>query len=88
MKHTNGPWTIKVSEVQLDHTRVISEHGTLICQLVMSPKTDEANARLIASAPEMFNALELVLNDDRLMNAMNRDQAIAILDAIRKAKGA
>lgn len=42
---------------------------------------------LISAAPDMLSALELILNDNKLMNEMNRYQSQAIMDAVHKAKG-
>jgi hypothetical protein len=54
-----------------------------ICENVNS----EANARLIASAPELLLALELVLNNNKVMNAVDVETRRAAMNAIAKAKG-
>lgn len=89
MKHTKGPWTTKTSSQDDFTIDIINEDGKLSVAAVYHNYTDEAeaNATLISAAPEMLEALELVLNDNRLMNAMSREQARAILDAVKKAKG-
>lgn len=46
-----------------------------------------AKTLLNNAAPEMLAALELILNDDRLMNAMSREQAQAIMRSVFKANG-
>lgn len=51
------------------------------------PGSEWANAHLIAAAPEMYEALNLLLNDNCLMNAISREQAMAIFGSIRKAEG-
>lgn len=82
-KHTPGPWEVS-GRYNVSATFGVqynaSNHSATAEQL-------SANARLIAAAPEMLKALELVLNDNRLMNAMSREQSRAILDAITKATG-
>lgn len=48
----------------------------------------EANARLIASAPELIEALELVVNELRYVPGFSYVETIKIADSIiRKAKG-
>ncbi len=78
--HTPGPWTVSVQDLS-GQFKIYPASG--------KPAWDacNANARLIAAAPELLEALQLVLSDNRLMNAMNREQARAILDAVAKATG-
>ena len=80
-KHTPGPWTQHGLEI----------HGEIfICDVNENPKDREehiANAHLIAAAPEMLEALELILNDNRLMNAMTKEQAKAVMYSVSKARG-
>lgn len=93
MKHTPGPWMAKDQVIRgpglhpypTVESQIADCRQTWECRL--SDNEAEANARLIAAAPELLEALRLVLNDNRLMNAMNREQARAILDAIAKATG-
>ena len=54
-KHTPGPWST-------DHTyveHVFDSEGTRVadCETMRGPGVDEANARLIAAAPDMLQAL-------------------------------
>lgn len=60
-KHTAGPW-------QLDDDGFIYGEGFIVSDPHSSPEIDiderEANARLIAAAPEMLAALELVTAHD------------------------
>lgn len=90
-KHTPGPWKVNADEYG-NVLGVRATNDATICQINWMIRKRgglqaEANARLIAAAPEMLEALRLVMSDDRLMNAMKREQARAILDAIAKAEG-
>lgn len=83
-KFTPGKWsaqyfTDSTTLIKAEnHTKAIAEvRGTNI----------KANAALIAASPEMFEALELLINDNRLMNAMNKEQAKAIMYSLAKARG-
>ncbi len=62
-KHTPGPWIVSDSSEGLCITM---EHGVRIAELYgvpsgRAPETPEANARLIAAAPELLEALRLML---------------------------
>ena len=55
--HTPGPWELRGSRLVTDpHGVVIAEHIS-----ANGPGTPEANARLIAAAPELLEALENLL---------------------------
>lgn len=80
MKHTKGPWRV--------HGGVINSNTREVASIPdFNSKHDLGNAHLIAAAPEMLEALELILRDNRLMNAMEKNQAKAIMYSIGKAKG-
>lgn len=50
-KHTPGPWFQKVARTM---THLHSENGTMIGSLELGCTEKEANARLIAAAPELL----------------------------------
>ena len=85
-KHTPGPW---VSIRYLDsrfyelgsnefHARLAFTHG--------EGDTDEANMRLIAAAPDLLDALVMVLDDPNALDGRPRTYEI-VCAAIAKAKG-
>lgn len=95
-KHTPGPWRIESQP----HV-VWSNYGALIARVpVYIGERDElweekiANARLIAAAPEMLNAIEAFINADRSEHLAARlnDAEMAAVEsmkaAITKARGA
>lgn len=69
-KHTPGPWKVEVHKdgqlpdwnSQTKHTEIWSQntHVATIHEHVRKNSPDAANARLIAAAPEMLEALKLV----------------------------
>jgi hypothetical protein len=68
MKHTPGPW-----KADRHFESVVSDNGTFICFTVkpgMYPEPHvEANARLIAAAPELLKNLEsIVIVEDHKYN--------------------
>ncbi len=91
-KHTPGPWVVKGSNV-------FSQHGwqdTPIAQPCINPgiAASEANARLIAAAPELLAAAEKVVNNCHfLLNPFFGDEEEAqegikaLHAAIAKARG-
>ena len=99
-KHTPGPWAIdKTSNADSIELIVTSTHlqgqDDDVCSVYggndNNEQTREANARLIASAPELLEALETALTE--ISPAFNFDQAKypewvkQIQSAIKKAKG-
>lgn len=55
MKHTPGPW--KITHTALNGYRVSDSTGWGVA-VVLKDTNDDANARLIAAAPDMFELLE------------------------------
>lgn len=98
-KHTRGPWEVKTEECDKPYIRI---RGTILggrfkIANVLTPNHDgvhereaeetRANARLIASAPELLEALiELLhaVNNDRHGLWKATDNAVS---AIKQAKG-
>jgi hypothetical protein len=67
-KHTPGPWYAKQGNDQLvsDDTTVVSLHpgGWHVFSPADTHGDSEADARLIAAAPELLEALELLCGDE------------------------
>lgn len=87
MSHTKGPWRIRQENpVSFPDIETADDYQLSICKIISS--FDQMNnAHLIAAAPDMLEALELLINDNRLMNAMTKEQSKAIMYSIKKAKG-
>ena len=100
-KHTQGPWAVFPANYNVDGRAVrgfhINGHGNrlILCDLVPGKNTDrttivcEANARMMAAAPEMLEALQSVRmhkcmfdTDEEFKSACNKVTA-----AIKKAGG-
>lgn len=77
-KHTPGPWTDKaLSDGTAD--KVIAADGERLCDIASSYRTKAemtANARLIAAAPELLQALSLLLGDRNTENIQLAEAAI------------
>ena len=48
---------------------------------------DVLSMPIVKAAPEMYEALEKIIDDNRLMNAMSKEQAKAIMYSLAKARG-
>ena len=93
-KHTPGPWLLQETTVYaLNEERIPVNRFTASIdsgwrneKSRISRKEVEANARLISAAPELLEALELVM--DRLVDRHESDEAaIMARVAIAKATG-
>ena len=98
VKHTPGPWTYEGDHTHRQYNiRVLGRDAQHICTVNNLPphvlanreqSTAEANARLIAAAPDLLVALKCIA--DALSPPRNAEEAAAIaaaLAAIAKAKG-
>jgi hypothetical protein len=88
MTHTPGPWTYHADGEANHYTLMRSDGGWLISFLHNGEQwtlTQEANARLMAAAPEMLEALKNLENDDG--STMPPSAWKLVQDAIAKAEG-
>ena len=96
-KHTPGPWHV---ESMIDYGRDIyagdrwigqanNDHGTDINESGFPSNSEcDANASLIAAAPDLLEALEVIIRDGRLQTFEDREKCRAIARAaIAKARG-
>jgi hypothetical protein len=90
-EHTPGPWQYRatVHWEQSDHGgyrwKVLMSPGSRAFQIAMVQVDDdddeqEANARLIAAAPDLLEALELLLGDAEPWHAAHNAHAMPISD--------
>lgn len=86
-KHTLGPWI--ATKIKVGHGvafDVYAENKRIVRDITVNSVEDEANAHLIAAAPEMLLALQLVAERQDLIQVdatLNR----AVFEAIAKAEG-
>lgn len=93
MAHTPGPWVInkfvsRRSSGEVENFEILADDEFPICDMVGTGSCTLANAHLVASAPDMLDALEDIasLLNDGDYNA--RGECIAIARAtIKKTKG-
>ena len=79
-QHTPGPWTIAMGPHRI-------EVHTTPARAYAFSRSDEANARLIAAAPDLLAALEELCEDKYLADPINADRMRSARAAIAKAKG-
>ena len=97
MTHTPGPWVIDNSirtavNAGKKHIAMVNFYKTSDKEISIDEKENEANARLIAAAPELLAACKAALRDEmsaRLEAAGGlSDETVAMLEAaIAKAEG-
>lgn len=88
MKHTSGPWEITQSVYAADHRYFVSRKDRFSTSepSVIATVESQANARLIAVAPEMLTNLELI--ERWMMSAkVGGDLLKQIQGVIKKARG-
>lgn len=83
-KHTPGPWTLEGSTIKGSDGGTICTFRYPIYPLSTGPDEYSSNARLIAAAPEMLEALKLTLKDLEAGSAAE----VAMLKSIRVARSA
>ena len=77
MKHTIGPWKISKDKNDIENAM-----GTGVCALY-ADETAEANARLIAAAPDLLKALKMFVEE-----VQEDNQDASLMEAFIKAKAA
>jgi activator of 2-hydroxyglutaryl-CoA dehydratase len=66
MKHTQGKWNVKEARENLNGlSSFVSYQVVNDDEVVIAKETTEANANLIAAAPEMLKSLKLILDECR-----------------------
>jgi hypothetical protein len=88
-QHTPGPWIAR--QMTSGHWRIHSEEQALTIVNIPATDSESANARLIAAAPVMLEALENMLALVRFMNASDSfsteiEQAEAAIAAATEEK--
>jgi len=95
MNHKTGPWKITVQPK--GWIFIGTDERQKLATVLVDCEEDKANARLIATAPELLEALDIVLhylerdfdmsgNDDRITGALQLAYVKAD-EAIKKARG-
>ena len=88
-KHTPGPWRVSVDMRGLGNVPVAGVETVEGFSIANCGTHGEANASLIASAPDLLEALQAMLDaDDAICNNIGRgvDQAMARIAAIDSAR--
>lgn len=86
-QHTPGPWTLEVQFATGQHL-LKGVNGASFARLQqMRPERKEANARLIASAPELLNALKQFVDHATAGWEPSEHMVTAALATIAKAEG-
>lgn len=84
MKHTQGTWEAN-SKLTIQVNPENPVETTTICQVYGSGEQSEANARLIAAAPELLRALKACARHLNTNNEIDRVLYEIAIEAINKA---
>lgn len=92
-KHTKGPWIQNSFDIQ-DGIRfseiVLPDNSMRIARVDFNPRTDsEANAKLIAAAPELLEALQQMFEmyHDRAFESEEKEAFVAKVQALLERLG-
>jgi len=86
MKHTPKPWNIEKG--QFSSTWFIHHSGSEVCMIPSHTMSQEANAHLIAAAPELLQACEEAIQDLEATSNGHGDEKLTVAKlktAIKKA---
>lgn len=72
--HTPGPWATDAAYVSDRYRYVLADDG-MICRITKIGAASESNARLIAAAPEMLEALKEVTKVLSRAKSLSFDEA-------------
>ena len=94
-KHTPGPWTMRESNFAFHIYGVFKKSKNAFITAAYWRNADygasrteaEANARLIAAAPEMLNALKYIVGCSIPLTSQQEECWKAMREAIAKAEG-
>ena len=81
-KFTPGPWN-DVNEGWAKHS-ILEADGGFVAEIELGAENLEANKSLIASAPELYEALELILSDEDYSGSV--DALLLAHSALAKAR--
>lgn len=89
-KYTPGPWTITEDDTKITAVHPLRKHAYEIVTIHYAFKHDQfrANAKLIAAAPDMAEALRDVLEIVTWIGSGNAAYQIDVDEALRKAYAA
>lgn len=84
--HTPGPWIAQLNQVGADYVHIGTEGPDGVCEVQWngSAENQESNARLIAAAPEMLEALEALLSYDRVVRPAFRTRPVGAPDSMAR----
>jgi len=84
MKHTPGIWTNRDGAIICEH---INDYGNFIIITLNRDRTseDEANLKLMATAPELLKALKVALVE---MEGYEEAEGVKLTESIKQAKDA
>jgi hypothetical protein len=82
--YTPGPWIFQTSLINgFEFDIATSDFETFIAATYETEETTEANARLIAAAPELLEVIKTVLAETQAAEGFNMEKAFQLLDWLK-----
>jgi len=85
MKFTKGEWTVEDGTQVVCGNRLVANTGGYTTNYSLERETNEANAQLIAAAPELYEALKHYVELDK--DGIFKDMYLLATTALAKAEG-
>lgn len=90
-KFSKGQWSVDEFDSNFDECfYILDDNGNWIATVIIefpswAVDTAMANAKLIAAAPDLLDALECIYNDKEVWSELSDTQKIMVEQAIKKA---
>lgn len=77
MKYTPAPWKQIIAQPGT-MLEIVNDNREYVCSLLGGEEHKEANARLIAAAPELLEVLEMIVDSDKWGNGSDARKSMMI----------
>ena len=87
-QHTPGPWRVgPTTFFSTTRCAIRDSNKFFICEALKETEQERANARLIAAAPELLEALQFLVDECTVTTESENDAFLHAQDVINKVTG-